>query len=146
MGEKELKIHGLTQLEISLDGNSFKLSRPRPKVESKSGPSKRGSSSIQDTGSVQKTSSKKTRRGENVQEVKIKPKLNMEDKTAHLDITVPDEIDILSLVIYTSSGIRNSLLLPLSAAPFWKLVDLTTPPKRSKTREDWNKIKSKCVC
>ena len=69
----------------------------------------------------------------------------MENKTAHVDIKVPDEVEIFSLVIYTSSGIRNSLLLPLSSAPFKKLVDQSTPPKRNKTRDDWNKIKSAFV-
>ena len=134
LSEKELKQHGLTQLEIQIPGNSIGL---------KSTPSKRGSSSVPQTGKSKKT--KKTRRGENVEEIKINPRLNMEDKTAHLDITLPDEVDIFSLVIYTSSGIRNSLLLPLSSAPFRKLVDLTTTPKRSKTREDWKRIKSKSL-
>ena len=132
LSEKELKQHGLTQLEIQIPGNSIGL---------KSVSSKRGSSSVPQTRKNGKT--KKTRRAENVEEIGIKPRLNLEDKTAHLDITLPDEVDILSLVIYTSSGIRNSLLLPLSTAPFRKLVDLTTPPKRSKTREDWVRIKSK---
>ena len=80
---------------------------------------------------------------ETVSTVGIKPQLNLGEKTAHLDITLPDEVEILSLIVYTSSGIRNSLLLPLSTAPFRKLVNLTTPPKRSKTREDWVRIKSK---
>jgi len=131
LSEKELKQHGLTQLEIQIPGNSIGL---------KSAPSKRGPSSVPQTGKSEKT--KKTRRGENVEEIEIKPRLNMEEKTAHLDITLPDEVDIFSLVIYTSSGIRNSLLLPLSSAPFRKLADLTTTPKRSKTREDWKRIKS----
>ena len=134
LSEKELKQHGLTQLEIQIPGNSIGL---------KSVSSKQGSSSVPQTRKNGKT--KKTRRAENVEEIGIKPRLNLEDKTAHLDITLPDEVDILSLVIYTSSGIRNSLLLPLSTAPFRKLVDLTTTPKRNKTRVDWERIKSKSL-
>ena len=132
LSQKELKQHGLTQLNIQIPGNSLGL---------KSGSSKQGSSSDSKTGKNEKT--KKTRRAENVEEIGIKPQLNLGEKTAHLDITLPDEVEILSLIVYTSSGIRNSLLLPLSTAPFRKLVNLTTPPKRSKTREDWVRIKSK---
>ena len=135
LSEKDLKQHGLTQLEI--------IQIPDNSIDLKSGSSKRGSSSVPQTGKSEKT--KKTRRAENVGEIDIKPKLNLEDKTAHLDITLPDEVDIFSLVIYTSSGIRNSLLLPLSTAPFRKLVDLTTAPKRNKTRVDWERIKSKSL-
>ena len=127
-----LKQHGLTQLNIQIPGSSLGL---------KSGSSKQGSSSGPKTVKNEKT--KKTRRAENVEEIGIKPQLNLGEKTAHLDITLPDEVEILSLIVYTSSGIRNSLLLPLSTAPFRKLVNLTTPPKRSKTREDWVRIKSK---
>ena len=130
--QKELKQHGLTQLNIQIPGSSLGL---------KSGSSKQGSSSGPKTVKNEKT--KKTRRAENVEEIGIKPQLNLGEKTAHLDITLPDEVEILSLIVYTSSGIRNSLLLPLSTAPFRKLVNLTTPPKRSKTREDWVRIKSK---
>ena len=132
LSEKELKQHGLTQLNIQIPGSSLGL---------KSGSSKQGSSSGPKTVKNEKT--KKTRRAENVEEIGIKPQLNLGEKTAHLDITLPDEVEILSLIVYTSSGIRNSLLLPLSTAPFRKLVNLTTPPKRSKTREDWVRIKSK---
>ena len=145
LGEEDLKTHGLTQLEISIEGNSLELRRPRNN-KSKSGPSKRGPSSSLDTENAQKTLTKKTRRTENAKGVEIQPKLNLENKTAHVDIKLPDEVEILSLVIYTSSGIKNSILLPLSSAPFRKLVDQTTPPKRKKTREDWNKIKSKWFC
>ena len=80
-----------------------------------------------------------------MEEIEIKPRLNLGDITAHLDITLPDEVDILSLVIYTSSGIRNSLLLPLSTAPFRKLVDLTARPKRGNTPKQWDRIKSKSL-
>ena len=134
LSEKDLKQHGLTQLKIKIPDNSIGL---------KSIPSKRESSSASQTRKNGKT--KKTRRAENVEEIEIKPRLNLEGKTAHLDITLPDEVDIFSLVIYTSSGIRNSLLLPLSTAPFRKLVDQTTTPKRNKTREGWNRIKGESL-
>ena len=58
LGEEDLKTHGLTQLEISIEGNSLELRRPRNN-KSKSGPSKRGPSSSLDTENAQKNFNKK---------------------------------------------------------------------------------------
>ena len=63
-------------------------------------------------------------------------------KFGHLNVTVPDELELISLVIYTTTGIKNSLIVPLGTAQFRKLVDLTEKPKRKKTRESWMKIES----
>ena len=150
--EKDLTGHGLTQLEISLEGNSLSLRHPSDrkaesgegsskKSKAVEGPSKRGSSD--DASTTQKVGPKKTRRAENVQDMKLKHRVDIKDKTGHLDIILPDEVDILSLVVYNSSGIKNSILLPLSDARFRKLVDQTSPPTRSKTRENWGRIRSK---
>ena len=150
MDEKDLKGRGLTQLEISLEGNSLSLRHPgEKKPESKErsskklkveeGPSKRGSSDD----ATQKTSPKKKgRRAENVGDMKLTHRVDIKDKTGHLDIILPDEVDILSLVVYNSSGIKNSILLPLSDARFRKLVDQTSPPTRAETREKWDRIRS----
>ena len=75
--------------------------------------------------------------------MRLTHRVDIEDKTGHLDIVLPDEVDILSLVVYNSSGIKNSILLPLGDARFRKLIDQTTsPPIRSKTRKNWTRIRS----
>lgn len=150
MDGKDLEGRGLTQLEISLEGNSLSLRHPgdkkseskersSKKLKVEEGPSKRGSSDD----ATQKTSPKKKgRRAENVQDMKLTHRVDIKDKTGHLDIILPDEVDILSLVVYNSSGIKNSILLPLSDARFRKLVDQTSPPARAETREKWDRIRS----
>ena len=64
-------------------------------------------------------------------------------KDCHLNITFPDEVDIVSMVMYNSTGIKNAMQIPFGNAQFRKMIDSTSePPIRHKTRESWERLKS----
>ena len=64
-------------------------------------------------------------------------------KDCHLNLTFPDEVDIVSMVMYNSTGIKNAMQIPFGNAQFRKMIDSTSePPIRHKTRESWERLKS----
>ena len=64
-------------------------------------------------------------------------------KDCHLNLTFPDEVDIVSMVMYNSTGIKNAMQIPFDSAQFRKMIDSTSePPIRHKTRESWERLKS----
>ena len=141
--DNKRKIENLTQLEIEIKNKGIIMKHPGEKQNKKVKKSeeKSGKKRYNNSKNESKSSTKKTRRAENVTEVVMKAKIVGKD--CHLNLTFPDEVDIVSMVMYNSTGIKNALQIPFGNAQFRKMIDSTTePPIRHKTRESWERLKS----
>ena len=79
----------------------------------------------------------KKRKTENVSTILVECDLNSEKSTGHVELTVPNEVQILSLIVKSTTAMKNGLIIPLGNPTYKKLCDSTRKPKRSKSREKW---------
>ena len=84
----------------------------------------------------QKVEAKK-RKIENVPTILAECNLSSEKSMGHVELTVPNEVQILSLIVKSSTAMKNGLIIPLGNPTYKKLCDSTRRPKRSKSREKW---------
>ena len=79
----------------------------------------------------------KKRKIENVSTILAECNLSSEKSMGHVELTVPNEVQILSLIVKSSTAMKNGLIIPLGNPTYKKLCDSTRRPKRSKSREKW---------
>ena len=79
----------------------------------------------------------KKRKIENVSTILAECNLSSEKSMGHVELTVPNEVQILSLIVKSSTVMKNGLIIPLGNPTYKKLCDSTRRPKRSKSREKW---------
>ena len=63
--------------------------------------------------------------------------LNSEKSTGHVELPVPNELQILSLIVKSTTAMKNGLIIPFGNPAYKKLCNSTTEPKRNNTREKW---------
>lgn len=115
-----IRENGLTQLKINFNGKVLGLRKPKSK----------------------KTEHAKiNRRSKNSEDILVDSNLEIHLKSAHTTITLPDEIELFSLTVKNSTGIKNSLVIPLGVASYRKLANVAVEPKRKKTKADWLRIR-----
>ena len=64
-------------------------------------------------------------------------KLNSEGNAGHIEVTVPNQDQILSVIVKKSFEMKNGLITPLGDTFHGKLCNCTMEPKRMKTFGKW---------
>ena len=67
----------------------------------------------------------------------VKCNVNSEKSTSNVELTVPNEVQILSLIVKSTTAMKNGLIIPLGNPAYKKLCNSTMEPKRNNTREKW---------
>jgi hypothetical protein len=77
-----------------------------------------------------------------VKDISADCKLAVTGTSGHVEITVPNELEILSVIVKTGTGMKNGIVLPLGNSQFRKLCNCSMEPKRIKTLTNWTAIQS----
>ena len=77
-----------------------------------------------------------------VNDISTDCKLAATGDSGHVEITVPNDLQILSVIVKSGTGMKNGLVIPLGSSHHKKLCDCSLEPKRIKTRKKWTAVQS----